>query len=46
MPGALADRVVVEGGRARAVAVQTAEGPGLIAADTIVLTGEPLNLLR
>ena len=34
---ALADRVVVENGRARAVAVQTPSGPGLIEADTIVL---------
>ena len=34
---ALADRVVVEGGRARAVVVQTAGRPAVIEADTIVL---------
>jgi choline dehydrogenase len=39
--GALADRVVVSGGRARAVVVHAADGPGLIEADTIVLAGGP-----
>ena len=47
---ALADRVVVEGGRARAVVVQTPAGQTVIEADTIVLAsgayGSPAILLR
>jgi choline dehydrogenase len=50
VPDALADRVVVERGRARAVAVRTPAGPGLIEAGTIVLAagayGSPAILLR
>ena len=47
---ALADRVVVENGRARAVVVQTPDGPRQIEAGTIVLAsgayGSPAILLR
>jgi choline dehydrogenase len=47
---ALADRVVFEHGRARAVLVHTSSGTGLVEADTIVLAsgayGSPAILLR
>jgi choline dehydrogenase len=47
---ALADRVVVEGGRARGVVVHTPAGAGLVEAETVVLAagayGSPPVLLR
>ncbi len=50
VPDALADRVLIDKGRARGVVVQTPAGPGVIEADAVVLAsgayGSPAILLR
>ena len=50
LAGALADRVVIEGGRARGIVVHTADGAGVVETETVVLAagayGSPPVLLR